>query len=158
MTQSSLTRVLLLAGVVAAAGVAQAQTYDVPQQAGEASTMTHGAPNLLTDNPNDTRILGAAPSTTTVTTYTYTYPAAVTTYSYPAPVVTYSAPVATYVPDTVVTQVHRPEVVSRTASAATFNVPSRAGEASTMTGGAPNMSTDNWREISRAGHPVVIVE
>jgi hypothetical protein len=28
-------------------------------------------------------------------------------------------------------------------AAATFNVPARAGEASTMTGGQPNMLTDN---------------
>jgi hypothetical protein len=30
-------------------------------------------------------------------------------------------------------------------AAATFNVPARAGEASTMTGGAPNVATDNER-------------
>ena len=45
-----------------------------------------------------------------------------------------------------------------TASAATFNVPSRAGEASTMTGGAPNMVTDNSRVIMQSDHPVVIVD
>jgi hypothetical protein len=154
MTKTSLSRALLLAGVVAAAGVAQAQTYDVPQQAGEASTMTHGAPNLVTDNQHATHVMGAAPAT--VTTYTYTYPA-VTTYSYPAPVVSYGVP-PSYVPDTVVTYVDRPEVVSRTASAATFNVPSRAGEASTMTGGAPNLVTDNSRVIMQSDHPVVIVD
>ena len=92
----SLSRALLLAGVAAAAGMAQAQTYDAPQEAGEASTMTQGAPNQLTDNPNtlttptteatvDTTVLGAAPAT--VTTYTYTSP--VTTYVVPAPI-TYS--------------------------------------------------------------------
>lgn len=128
MKQMSLSRALLLAGVVAAAGVAQAQTYDVPQQAGEASTMTHGAPNLLTDNQHNPAVMGAAP-----------------------------APYVSYTPDTVVTHVHRPQVVSRTSSAATFNVPSRAGEASTMTGGAPNMVTDNWRVINQANHPVVVV-
>ncbi|HYE41523.1 MAG TPA: hypothetical protein VEB23_16405 [Ramlibacter sp.] len=156
MTKMSLSRALLLAGVVATAGVAHAQTYDVPQQAGEASTMTHGAPNLVTDNPNGTYVMGAAPAT--VTTYTYTYPA-VTTYSYATPVVTYGAvavpPSAS--PDTVVTYVHRPEVVSRTQSAATFDVPARAGEASTMTGGAPNMVTDNSRVIMQSDHPVVVV-
>jgi hypothetical protein len=164
MTKTSLPRALLLAGIVAAAGVAQAESFDVPQQAGEASTMTHGAPNLLTTNSPygsghvivDTTTLGAAPAT--VTTYTYTYP--VTTYSYVQPPVAYVAPPVAYANpdvDTVVTRVYRPEVVSRTASAATFNVPSRAGEASTMTGGAPNMVTDNWRVISQTDHPVVIV-
>jgi hypothetical protein len=32
---------------------------------------------------------------------------------------------------------------TRKQAAATFNVPARAGEASTMTGGAPNVATDN---------------
>ena len=35
----------------------------------------------------------------------------------------------------------------RRQAAATFNVPARAGEASTMTGGVPNMVTDNQRMI-----------
>lgn len=153
MTKITLPRALIAAGVLAAAGIAQAQTYDVPLQAGEASTMTHGAPNLVTDNPGTTT-MGAAPATVTTYTYTTTYPV-VTTYS--APVAVYSPPAVSYAPDTVVTYVHRPDVVSRTASAATYNVPSRAGEASTMTGGAPNMSTDNWREIVRHDHPVVVV-
>ena len=49
--------------------------------------------------------------------------------------------------------------MSRTASAATFDVPARAGEASTMTGGAPNMVTDNSRIIGQAAadHPVILV-
>ena len=147
MTKPSLSRALLLAGLVAAAGYAQADTFDSPQQAGEASTMTLGAPNQLTTNSPyadngvvvDTTILGAAPAT--VTTYSYSYPA-----------VTYVQPNT----DTVVTQIYRPEIVSRTQSAATFNVPSRAGEASTMTGGAPNMSTDNTREIINSRAPVLI--
>ncbi|RYF13276.1 MAG: hypothetical protein EOO30_21585 [Comamonadaceae bacterium] len=133
MTHISLSRALLLAGVVAAAGVAQAQTYDVPQQAGEASTMTHGAPNLVTDNQHSTHVMGAGP------------------------MVVYGAVPPSYGPDTVVTYIDRPEVVSRTSSAATFNVPSRAGEASTMTGGAPNMVTDNSRVIMQSDHPVLIV-
>lgn len=154
MTKMSLSRALLLAGVVAAAGVAQAQTWDVPQRAGEASTMTHGAPNLVTDNQHATQVMGAAPAT--VTTYTYTYPVT-TVYGYPAPVASYGAVPPSYAPDTVVTYVDRPEVVSRTQSAATFNVPSRAGEASTMTGGAPNMVTDNSRVIMQSDRPVVVV-
>ena len=48
------THSLLLAGLMALAGVAQAQsgaaTSDVPVKAGEASTMTQGAPNAKTTN------------------------------------------------------------------------------------------------------------
>jgi hypothetical protein len=135
MKKTFQTSALLLSGLMAA-GIAQAETYDTPQQAGEASTMTMGAPNQLTTNSPyggnsvvvDTTVLGA-----------------------PATVYSYS-----YVPDTVVTHVYRPELVSRNASAATFNVPSRAGEASTMTGGAPNMVTDNSRVILQSNHPVIV--
>jgi hypothetical protein len=72
MKKTSLTRALFVAGLVAAAGVAQAQTdktFDSPQRAGEASTMTGGQPNALTTNSPysdgtvivDTRVLGAGP-------------------------------------------------------------------------------------------------
>jgi hypothetical protein len=139
---SSLSRALLCAGAlaVAGAGVAQAETFDSPQQAGEMSTMTQGAPNLVTNNiPNEgvstststypsysygnpTTVLGAGPAT--VTTYTYTYPAYATT--------------ATYVAPPVVNYDHTWGGASETS-----NVPLRAGEATTMTGGAPNMLTNN---------------
>ena len=127
---------LLIAGMVAVGGVAHAETFDSPQQAGEASTMTHGAPNQLTTNSPysdgqtvivDTTVLGASP--------------AVVGSSIGAP-------------DADVTYVYRPDIVSRDQAAATFNVPSRAGEASTMTGGAPNMVTDNSRVILQNGYPV----
>ena len=63
----ALSSTLLLAGLVALGGVAQAQTFDSPMRAGEASTMTGGEPNALTTNspyPDgtaviDTRVLGA---------------------------------------------------------------------------------------------------
>lgn len=96
MNKPTLSRALMLAGLVAAAGVAQAQTYDVPQQAGEASTMTSGAPNQLTTNSPygdnvvviDTTVLGAAPST-----LIYSSPSeVVTTTTYVGPVVTYQVP------------------------------------------------------------------
>ena len=48
---------LLLAGLMAFAGVAQAQTAtttDVPMKAGEASTMTQGVPNAKTTNSTAT--------------------------------------------------------------------------------------------------------
>jgi hypothetical protein len=123
--KKSLSRVLLLAGVVAAAGVAQAETFNTPTQAGEASTMTQGAPNLLTDNPGlsygvqggvDTRAMGAGPATITgyETTTVYGMPS---THLWPE---------------------------RRDGATATFNVPGRAGEASTMTNGVPNVSTSNY--------------
>lgn len=64
-TRSIAGRSLLLAGLIAVAGAAQAQhldamaanelsganvTSNVPARAGEASTMTNGVPNLLTSN------------------------------------------------------------------------------------------------------------
>jgi hypothetical protein len=121
MKKSSLS--LLIAGVFAVAGAAQAQnTFDTPLQAGEASTMTHGAPNLETNNIGvpHTHVMGA--------------------------------PSSIYTPDTVVTVPANPMVVDRDAAASTFNVPSRAGEASTMTGGAPNVATDNARVIVQQHH------
>ncbi|HVE52586.1 MAG TPA: hypothetical protein VNB23_04325 [Ramlibacter sp.] len=118
MNKKSLS--LIVAGVFAVAGAAQAQaTFDTPTRAGEASTMSMGAPNLETSV--DTRVMGAAPS-------------------------------GIYAPDTVVTVPPNPMVVDRDAAAATFNVPSRAGEASTMTGGAPNVATDNDRVVVQQHH------
>lgn len=142
MTKTSLTRVLLLAGVVAAAGVAQAETFDSPQQAGEASTMTHGAPNQLTTNspyPDgtvvlNTTVMGAAPATVA------TYPGTVTTTTYP--VATYGTTTYYTYPATHAWPSTRRD--PRHAAAGTFDVPARAGEASTMTGGNPNALTDNY--------------
>lgn len=141
---------LLLAGMVAVGGVAQAETFDSPTQAGEASTMTHGAPNQLTTNSpySDNGVILYSPPVVT----------------YGAPVVTYSSPMvpdttvlgASPSVDTEVTYIYRPTEVSRTQAAATFNVPARAGEASTMTGGAPNMVTDNGFVINHSREPVVI--
>ena len=127
---------LIAAGIVAVAGVAQAGTFDSPTQAGEASTMTHGVPNAATTNSpypdgyNATMIMGAGPST--VTTYTYTYPS----------VITYGYPVSSYtlVPAYPVDNSWNGYLNS---ASETSNVPQRAGEASTMSGGVPNMATTN---------------
>lgn len=115
MKKSTLS--LIVAGTLAVAGLAQADTYDTPQQAGEASTMTMGQPNQLTANSpsSDTRILGAAPTTVMV-------------------------PMEHYV---AVQPGWDGSYQQRHQAAATFNVPARAGEASTMTGGVPNQLTDN---------------
>lgn len=128
MRNTSTPRILLAAGLIAAAGFAQAQTTDAPQQAGEASTMTNGAPNQATTNspyselpshpahvhvvPGTTVVMGAAPVYVTPYPYTYSYDATDSKYT-----------------------------MSR--ATATTNVPGRAGEASTMTNGAPNLSTNN---------------
>ena len=128
---------LLAAGIVAVAGVAQADTFDSPTQAGEASTITNGVPNQATtnspfpDNYNPTMVMGAGPST--VTTYTYSTPY-VTTYSYTYPSGVY------LVPAPVVDNSWNGYLNSATE---TSNVPQRAGEASTMSGGVPNMATTN---------------
>ena len=128
---------LLAAGIVAVAGVAQADTFDSPTQAGEASTMTGGVPNQATTNSpfpdgyNPTIVMGAGPAH--VTTYTYSTPY-VTTYSYTYPAGTY------LVPAPVIDNSWNGYLNSATE---TSNVPQRAGEASTMSGGVPNMATTN---------------
>ena len=122
MSKTSLSRALLLAGIVAAAGIAQAQTSDVPTQAGEASTMTHGQPNAATTNSpyGDTTVMGAGP------------------------VVVYENPAYVF-PGRQEGKPHlqRSDAYARGSFAETCNVPSQAGEASTMTNGQPNASTSN---------------
>lgn len=149
MKKTSLS--LVLAGVFAVAGVAQAQsqTWDVPQKAGEASTMTMGQPNLETDNLGvpDTHVMGAAPAVYGTTTIYPSYSVVTTDPSY-----VHVQPHVQVNPDTVVTVPYHPMVVDRHQAAATFNVPARAGEASTMTGGAPNVVTNNDRVIVQQSH------
>lgn len=119
MKKSSLS--LLVAGAMAMAGAVHAQaTFDSPvNQPGEASTMTNGQPNALTSNGPDTRTLGAGSATVT------TYSVPVYSYSLPAPIGS------------------QPYELDRGGASETSAVPGRAGEASTMTGGVPNVSTDN---------------
>lgn len=124
MKKSSLSTALLLAGLMAAGGIAQAQTSDVPLQAGEYSTISAGQPNMETNtmDGSHTVVLGAGPAVVYTTT-------------------TYSVPVHTYFLPTPLALM--PYELDRGGASETSNVPGRAGEASTMTGGAPNMSTDN---------------
>jgi hypothetical protein len=129
MTKISTARILLAAGVLAAAGLAQAQTTDSPQQAGEASTMTNGAPNVETSNspygglPSNPVYVTVAPSGTAVMGAGPLVPVYVSPYS-----------VAIDPNDSKYT-------MSR--ATANTNVPGRAGEASTMTNGVPNVETNN---------------
>lgn len=93
MKSFSLTRALFVAGAIAAAGIAHAETFDSPTQAGEASTMTGGVPNALTTNSPysdnsvivDTRVLGAG-AVVVVPQGTTTYQGPTYLYSAPAPV------------------------------------------------------------------------
>ncbi|HVE53116.1 MAG TPA: hypothetical protein VNB23_06995, partial [Ramlibacter sp.] len=89
------------------AGLAPAQTAadttNTPQRAGEASTMTGGAPNAKTSNEGAT--------------------------DKPAGKSGKAA--------------KGQKAAGKHSAAATSNVPDRAGEASTMTGGAPNKKTTN---------------
>ena len=133
---------LLAAAIVAMAGIAQAGTFDSPTQAGEASTMTHGVPNAATTNSpypdgyNPTLVMGAGPVLVDpgVTTYSYVY-------SYP--------PTITYYPSSSYYVVPAPVYGSSSwngylnSASETSNTPQRAGEASTMSGGVPNMATNN---------------
>lgn len=117
MIKAKTTASLLLAGLMAGGAWAQtaSATSDVPVQAGEASTVTNGVPNMATSN---------APSAV-------------------APVTS-----ATGVPvDSAATPstatMGAPREVPLHSATVTSNIPTMAGEASTMTNGVPNMSTHN---------------
>jgi hypothetical protein len=133
---------LLAAASMAVAGMAQADAIFYPDgtvvELGETGADTLALDSSM-NSSIDTTVLGAAPSSMTVTTVQ-------------SPLV-YVQPNIDWDRTTAMTQmrtnshlVHNGGLVSqqqRTQAAATFNVPARAGEASTMTGGAPNATTDN---------------
>lgn len=144
---------LLAAGVMAAAGLAHADAIYYPD-----GTVVQLGPNgadhmtMSSSSGMDTTVLGAGPSTaTTVTTVT------------PAVEYVYVQPNINFDRATAVAQLHRNEHLMhrdsnvRHQAAATFNVPARAGEASTMTGGAPNVSTDNEMVVGRYTIPYNVV-
>ena len=133
---------LLAAGVMAAAGIAHADAVFYPNgtvvDLGDSSGDTLALDSSI---GMDTTVLGAAPTTTVVTTMPLQY--------------VYVQPNINWDRTTAMTQIHSNahllrhgiDEKQRHQAAATFNVPARAGEASTMTGGAPNMVTDNNRMI-----------
>jgi hypothetical protein len=134
MKTTSLTRALFIAGAIGLAGAAQADVIFYPDgtsvELGE-----NGADMLALDSSIDTTVLGAPAATVTTTTT--------------SPSFVYVQPNINWDRHTAMTQLnhHRSAMGSHylndRSAAATFNVPSRAGEVSTMTGGAPNMVTDN---------------
>lgn len=142
MKLKSLGQVLMLTGAMAAGGAAYAAgaavhtdsspTYNVPQRAGEASTMTEGRPNLLTHNPPrlmEERITVDAVPMGSQVHLTVPTPAVTHSYVVVHPPVTHAG-----IGD---------RLGDRTDASPTYNVPIRAGEASTMTQGRPNLLTHN---------------
>jgi hypothetical protein len=122
---------LIVAGALGLAGIAQAETFNTPMQAGEASTMTRGQPNERTTNspyPDNTVVVTPSAQDNVVVDTT-TLGAGSNTMGH-----------SVYVQPGWNDGYHQ-----RNEAAGTFNTPARAGEASTMTGGEPNMLTDNSR-------------
>lgn len=161
MKKSSLTKALFVAGAVALAGAAQADAIFYPDGTvvelgnSDVTVMESGAIvaspsssehlDLMASTDLDTRTLGAGSADLAKTTVT-------TTTTTSAPQMVYVQPNINWDRDGAVAQMHRNEHLVRGVtlddrirkqSAATFDVPARAGEASTMTGGAPNMLTSN---------------
>lgn len=124
--KNNLFSAVVAAGLAAGLATAHAQaTSDAPLRAGEASTFTGGAPNLLTTNspyPDGTVVLHS---------YAYSYPALVAAPVYPVAVPGGSLPPS------------EPLSMRPTDATPTSNVPSGAGEASTLTNGVPNLVTQN---------------
>ena len=124
---------VLLAGLLAGAGAfaqTASATADGPVKAGEASTMTHGRPNMATSNYSS----GAPVTSASGVIVT---PAASST------TVMGAAPATVVVPATPVVVTEPARALPDGGASATVNVPDRAGEISTMTNGRPNLSTHN---------------
>jgi hypothetical protein len=130
MTQTFSRILLISAFAVCGAAHAQkaAETTNTPQRAGEASTMTGGAPNAKTSN-----------ETTTATTSTdkAADKAAKKTAKADA-----KAAKADAKADAKLAKGDK-SAAGKASATATSNVPEKAGEASTMTGGVPNKKTTN---------------
>ncbi|GAB3764315.1 hypothetical protein GCM10028796_19090 [Ramlibacter monticola] len=149
MKKTSLTRALFVAGVMAVAGgMAQADAIFYP----DGTHVELGGSNLVlsSDDTMDTTVLGAGPAPrTTYTTVTTTTPV------YVFPNINWDRATVLSSPHPMMSSVRSLEM-DRTA-AATFDVPSRAGEASTMTSGAPNLVTTN-ESVASLPPPVLIPE
>lgn len=137
MQRARTTASLLLAGLLAAGGAyadhtpahsSAAPTSDVPVKAGEASTMTSGQPNMATANDPLMQ-----------------HPSTVGSASDPAVSSATGVPLdSASAPGTAILGAPGDaRVIPNYSATVTSNIPTRAGEASTMTNGVPNMSTHN---------------
>jgi hypothetical protein len=104
------------------------------------TTVLGASSDPLLDTPIDTTVMGAPSSTLSSSTTT----------TVQVPQLVYVQPNIDFDRATVLSQLHNRNlvirdhrIVSSTDTRDTFNVPQRAGEASTMTGGVPNLVTDN---------------
>lgn len=147
----------LLAVAVLAAGAAQA--------AGTAQTVTVTPAYSYTTVTTAPLVLGNGPDIPAGPDYPYpgavvttASPALITTpvlstHYQPTPLVTFAAPAP------MVATAGSTTVLGAGSSRLTTDVPSQAGEASTMTGGAPNLLTTNSHPISIvSGSPIVIYQ
>ena len=161
MKTTSLTRALFIAGAIGLAGAAQADVIFYPDgtsvELGESGAdilalEESGSDVLAMDSSIDTTVLGGPSASLSTDTTVLGAPAVTHSYVYVQPNIHFDRATA-------MTQLrHHRSVMgnqhmgSEKAAAATFNVPSRAGEASTMTGGAPNMVTDNHSFVVGSRH------
>lgn len=123
--RKTLLSAMLAAGALAAVGIARADTvteytYVTPSYVAPLASTCVG----LDCSIPSTTVLGAGPAVTT--TYINTYPAYSYSYVVPGPMLSDSW--SGY----------------NNSATETSNVPQRAGEASTMTGGVPNLETNNF--------------
>lgn len=155
MKKLSLSHTLLAAGALALAGAAQADAVFYPD--GTMVDLGESGAELLAQHDAgrvDTTVLGgpAAVTTTRTTTTTTATVTPVVEYVYVQPSIDWDR-------DAVVTHMHTHRDAmahhrhgDRHAAAATFDVPAQAGEASTMTGGAPNAVTSNQAFVVGSAH------
>ena len=133
MNKTKTAASLLLAGLMAGGAWAQtaSATADVPVKAGEASTLTQGQPNMATSNnaamgaagvqhPSHVGSAGAGPVSSAT-----------------------GMPVDSASSTAVMGAPSAGREIPNHSATVTSNVPTMAGEASTMTRGQPNMSTNN---------------
>lgn len=133
---------LLAAGILAASGMGIAQ----------AQTTYHPGHEVLIES-SDTTVLGAGAMTHPATTTQVNR----VEYVYVQPNINWDPFIAQRQLRSNGHLGHGLDDQTRKQAAATFNVPARAGEASTMTGGAPNVSTDNQLIVGSYTIPYSVV-
>lgn len=148
MHKLSMSHSLILAAALAAGGIAHAQTRaaettNTPQRAGEASTVTGGAPNAATTNAVTTPRPTGATARPAETANVPPRAGEASTMTGGAPNAQTSNAVTTDKKKTSVDRKAAMPAGTTGKAADTTNVPTQAGQASTMTGGAPNAKTTN---------------